>query len=1126
MSANRDKLNQVSDQAGATGEFQAEDVSQQTTDDATIERERAAQTTGQAAAGRTSGGRDARQQAEPAVSEATGEFQASDLPPARGAGLARGGSAPADATGEFQAEDVSQMTTDDLTQVRGRVGQVTNPAAPGAFPPVAPHMSSQRYAMKRFHARGGMGEIWLAEDCGINRPVALKKIREGRADLRDRFLLEAQITGQLEHPGVVPVYELGADEEGQPFYVMKFIRGRTLQDVIEEYHSPEGDKRNREVQLLRLLQNFINICQTVAYAHSRGVLHRDLKPDNVMVGEYGETLLLDWGLAKIMGQPEPDIGELPKYVHLTCSTESTQTQAGSIKGTPGYMAPEAAEGKPEWVDQASDIYLLGATLYHILAGRSPRGGNNLITILGEARTTPPPPVRSVNRTIPKVLNAICMKAMAFRKEDRYPAASRLAEDMQCYLAGEPISAYQENLLERTWRWMRRHRQLLGWSAAILMVLATGLFGYSKWQEAERQRELDRIEAADKLRAETERRENAQREKDELANKDAARLRLVDFRRLADEMRFSSAIPDPAGEQAPPLVDVEAGESKGRAAVALVEDWGPTLDRLPLAEQQPVIRSELYDLLLLMAQTRARLAAGPDAGKDMLGLLDRAAALREPTASYHRLRSVGYQFLGEKEKSTEEQRRANDPKTPVTALDHFLLGEQYRVESQRPPDALAEGESARTNREKKTRQAIEEYREALQQEPTHYWAHLQLGSSYLALGQPAEAAEALNACVALQPKSPWGYTVRGLALVALKRFSEATADLDQSIKLSPDFRLPRLQRGIAYWLQQKYDSALADFDAVLLPPDAQRLIEGAYYRGQVHLEREEYAEALKAFDQVVEAKRNFPSLHLFRARAVLSLGQQNSALTAMNAFLAAGKPFDPESAEAYGRRGRLLRLVLIPKLPAKVRGKSLQLAQAQLEKASDLGATSAAVFEDLGAVLEQLGQTARAVDAYTKALKIAPDDVKTRVKRGWAYADLQPPQYDKAREDFAAVVLRESAHGEAHAGLAYVQASRKVPAEARRQAGQALLHGAGDYLVLHNVACAYARLSQTDTDRAVEYEDLAIDQLRRAVELWQRGGTGPNELKLIEGEPAFPPSLRARPEFKELVRPKSREGNTR
>src|SRR5207248_1321785 len=154
--------------------------------------------------------------------------------------------------------------------------------------------------------------------------------------------------------------------------------------------------------------------------------------------------------------------------------------------------------------------------------------------------------------------------------------------------------------------------------------------------------------------------------------------------------------------------------------------------------------------------------------------------------------------------------------------------------------------------------------------------------------------------------------------------------------------------------------------------------------------------------------------------------------------------------------------------------TLQLARQQLEKAVELGPVTAVMYEDLGAVLEQLGQIPKAVEAYDEALKLAPDDIKTLVKRGWARADLKPPQFDEALEDFQAALKKEPGHGEANAGLAYIQACRKAPGEARRAVAKALLHGAGDYLVLHNVACAFAKLSQNDADRAKEYEDTTID----------------------------------------------------
>src|SRR5581483_10894829 len=189
----------------------------------------------------------------------------------------------------------------------------------------APPHSCGRYLLKRFHAKGGMGEIWLAEDPDIGRSVALKRMLTNRADQQRRFRVEAQVTGQLEHPGIVPIHELGINEQGQPFYVMKFVHGRTLQKVIDDYHAAKAKTGEREVEQFRLLQIFISLCQTVAYAHSRGVLHRDLKPENVMLGPYGETMLLDWGIAKVKDAPEEGRAEGDEAVRINDGGSGTET---------------------------------------------------------------------------------------------------------------------------------------------------------------------------------------------------------------------------------------------------------------------------------------------------------------------------------------------------------------------------------------------------------------------------------------------------------------------------------------------------------------------------------------------------------------------------------------------------------------------------------------------------------------------------------------------------------------------------------------------------------------------------------------------------------------------------------
>jgi serine/threonine-protein kinase len=321
----------------------------------------------------------------------------------------------------------------------------------------------ERYTLSRLHATGGIGRVWLARDGSLGRDVALKELRPERAGnpaVWARFLKEAQVTGQLEHPGVVPIYEVGRRPEDQsPFYTMRFVRGRTLAEAVRTYHQRRAQGEAGPLELRELLTAFVGMCNAVAYAHSRGVLHRDLKPSNVVLGDYGEVIVLDWGLAKLLGQPEGDLAP------LEVEAGGDGTVQGQVLGTPAYMAPEQAEGRLDQLGPTTDVYGLGAALYEILTGRPQFIGEETAAVLRQVIHDAPARPRAVVAGVPAALEAVCLKALAKKPAERYSSAKELAAEVQRWLADEPLSAYREPWGVRAGRWVKRRRVLVASAAA-------------------------------------------------------------------------------------------------------------------------------------------------------------------------------------------------------------------------------------------------------------------------------------------------------------------------------------------------------------------------------------------------------------------------------------------------------------------------------------------------------------------------------------------------------------------------------------------------------------------------------------------------------------------------------------
>jgi serine/threonine-protein kinase len=388
-----------------------------------------------------------------------------------------------------RAEDLSPRLGD--TEVRSTVNLNTGSGEPHVEQDSSTRAASRtrRYGIKRFHSAGGLGRVWLVRDESIRRDVALKELRPEQStdpDSRQRFLNEAQITGQLEHPNIVPVYELSdSPESGLPFYTMRFVRGQTLRDAIRDHHRRCEEGRAEPLELRRLLNAFVNLANAIAFAHSRGVLHRDLKPENVILGDFGEIILLDWGLAKVVGAREDEV-----CVTLDQASDPLLTQPGSVLGTPAYMSPEQAAGHGSRVTERTDVYGLGAVLFEILTGRPPHQGPSVQAIIEAVIRGETPRPRQVSSSVPRGLDAVARKAMAKLPEDRYARASEIADDVQRWLGDEPVSAHRESPGARLGRWVRRHRNwVLAGASALLCVLAVaGAAAVRMAQLAERERD--------------------------------------------------------------------------------------------------------------------------------------------------------------------------------------------------------------------------------------------------------------------------------------------------------------------------------------------------------------------------------------------------------------------------------------------------------------------------------------------------------------------------------------------------------------------------------------------------------------------------------------------------------------
>jgi serine/threonine-protein kinase len=920
-----------------------------------------------------------------------------------------------------------------------------------------PAAAGRRFHVLRPHARGGLGEVFVAYDEELHREVALKQVplgRAGQAEVRARFLLEAEITGTLEHPGVVPVYGLGHYTDGRPFYAMRFIKGRSLHAAIERFHAAEAPGRDpgeRALALRELLGRFVGVCNTLAYAHSRGVLHRDLKPANIMLGEYGETLVVDWGLAKVIGDrpggPPADGDAPPGRPGPVIAVHRSATQEGATLGTPAFMSPEQARGETESLGPASDVYSLGATLYMLLTGRPPFTSTELAALLEKVSRGEWPPAHQVKKGVPPPLSAVCGKAMARRPEDRYGSALALAADIEHWLADEPVSAYREPLPARWGRWVRRHRPAV--AAATATILAAVLLGSGTAVLLERQ-QAERL--AERARQETRHRQGVEATLDEVA-------------RLQQQARWKEArvALEQADNQLGPggAADLRQRLEQARKGLELVAE----LDRIRL-EHATIVNGQMDVATADQHYAEAFAGAGVVAGQgdeeeaaarvrnsaireQLVAALDDWAVLtRDPR------RQAWLSAVARRADPDDWRDRFRDPKVHrdrpgLEALaDELLRDEAKKLKAQSPHLLAALGNALLWVKA----DPVPLLSEAREHYPSDFWLNFYLGNALVQAQKWGEAAGYYRAALAVRPNTAAVYNNLGGALLNA-RLGGAIRAYQQAIRLDPTSAPTYNGFGLA-WAAE----------------------------GQT-------GKAITAFRKAVELDENNAQAHYNLGIALLKdKAPMEEALPHFQKAVAL------DSKDAKSRAALGLALASLRRLDEGI---------VELEQAATLDPKDAQTQGNLAAALLARGRFAEARTVARRCLDLLPDK---HPLRGQATRLLQECERQIALEEKLVALLegkgkpKDNAERLALARLCLER--KKLPAAAARFYAEAFAAEprlADDLRAgqRYNAACAAARAgaglgtdaAQLDEKERARWRKQALDWLRADLAAWAKLADG-------------------------------------
>jgi tetratricopeptide (TPR) repeat protein len=938
------------------------------------------------------------------------------------------------------------------------------PKPPGLEAVGAPEQVG-RYRLLGEVARGGMGAVLRGRDVELGRELAVKvllEVHQDNAAMVQRFVEEAQIGSQLQHPGIAPVHDLGRLTDGRPFFTMKLVEGRTLADLLKERPAPSHDRP-------RFLTVFEQVCQTVAYAHARGVIHRDLKPANVMVGAFGEVQVMDWGLAKVLDkacggcQPPENENECGAVRTVRTDAPGHESQAGVVLGTLAYAAPEQARGHVDRLDERCDVFGLGAILCEILTGKPPYVGEaNRQLYQTAARADLADAIARLDHCgADEKLVRLCKECLAPEPGDRPRDAGAVARRVTAYLTSvqdrlRAAEVERAAALTKAAEAHKRQRLTVALAAAVLLLVIAGGGGWW-WIQKERA-----DHAAERAR---------QKEEKERAVEKA--LAEVDRLRRQGKWREAQAALQRSIELVPGDSSAGSGDSPWEVELKIPPSHvgsirttlGSLQADLEMAAKLEEIRLGHADRMKdghfdFAGADRAFRAAFKAYGLDVMNHdVETAADRIGASLIKEELVAALDDWARDKLPNDPEgmkhllaiARTADPDKWRDRFRDPALQGDRQALEelvrdtkvADLPPataallaDALARAGSVET--------AVDVLKQAQRRHPNDFWLNHELGF-YLHQSDAAEAAGFYRAALALRPDSPGVHYNLGNALLRQNKLDEAEAEYRRAISLQKDYVLPYNNLGVVLLRKGKKEDAIAQFrQALEVQPDhlaslnnladvlkelgrpdealpflekitRQRPKDAAAFAdlGQAHHQLGHLTEAVAAFRKAVELRPYEAAYQSNLGLALTDAGDHDGAIKALDEALR----LQPDDAVAYKNRGL-----------AYQRKGNLTAAQADYEKALSIRPNDSQAYSNLGGLFLSLRSPRRAAEACEKAIAIEPKNADAHHNLGLARFELG--KYAAAAESFRqALALRPLAGTYFHLALALERLGRLEEAEA-------------------------------------------------------------------------------------------------